>query len=132
MIAATWLRIMGLALVVPSLSKLILTLDAMLGSANVFICIIIGYICMFATFGKIIFQESNIAYINIIWSMRIMFDAMMGNNPYDTEESYKYYYWIFLCLHIYISNIFLLNYLVAILSTVYEIMLDAGEFAFMQ
>lgn len=33
-------------------------------------------------------------------------------------------------LHIYIANIFMLNYLVAILSTVYSEMMDLGEFAF--
>ena len=33
-------------------------------------------------------------------------------------------------LHILLSNIFLLNYLIAILSTVYEEMADLGDFAF--
>jgi hypothetical protein len=33
-------------------------------------------------------------------------------------------------LHVFISNIFLLNYLVAILATVYEIMKDEGEFSY--
>lgn len=33
-------------------------------------------------------------------------------------------------IHVFISNIFMLNYLVAILATVYEIMKDEGEFAF--
>lgn len=33
-------------------------------------------------------------------------------------------------IHVFISNIFMLNYLVAILSTVYEIMKDEGEFSF--
>jgi len=32
--------------------------------------------------------------------------------------------------HVFISNVFLLNYLVAILSTVYEMMRDLGEFQF--
>ena len=126
MIAATWLRLMGLALVVPSLSKLLLTLWAMLSSATVFIGIIIGYLLAFATFFTIVFQESSIAYINIHWSIRTMFDAMMGTYDWNIEKSYKEFYSIVLALHIYISNIFLLNYLVAILSTVYEEMLDSG------
>jgi hypothetical protein len=33
-------------------------------------------------------------------------------------------------IHVSLSNIFLLNYLVAILATVYEIMKDGGEFAY--
>lgn len=37
---------------------------------------------------------------------------------------------VFLFIHIYIANIFMLNYLVAILSTVYSEMMDLKEFAF--
>ena len=33
-------------------------------------------------------------------------------------------------VHVFISNVFMLNYLVAILSTVYEIMQDEGEFSY--
>ena len=33
-------------------------------------------------------------------------------------------------IHVFISNIFLLNYLVAILATVYDIMMEGGEFAY--
>jgi hypothetical protein len=33
-------------------------------------------------------------------------------------------------VHIFISNIFLLNFLIAILASVYEMMLDKGEFAY--
>ena len=59
-----------------------------------------------------------------------MFDSMMGMYTYDIEKSYKQWHEIFLWLHIYVANIFLLNYLVAILATVYEEMLEAGDFAF--
>lgn len=60
-----------------------------------------------------------------------MFDSMMGMFQYDgTEASYQKFHTVFLWVHIYIANIFLLNYLVAILSTVYEEMLDEGTFAY--
>ena len=47
---------------------------------------------------------------------------MMGSYGYTVgaDEQYKHTY--FLIFHIFISNIFLLNYLIAILSTVYEVM----------
>jgi len=35
-------------------------------------------------------------------------------------------------VHIFVSNIFLLNYLIAILSQVYEIMIDYGQFSYKQ
>ena len=35
-----------------------------------------------------------------------------------------------LTFHVFLANIFLLNYLIAILSTVYEEMLEKGDFAY--
>jgi hypothetical protein len=32
--------------------------------------------------------------------------------------------------HVFVSNIFLMNYLIAILSTVYDLMMDVGEFEY--
>ena len=88
MVAATWTRITGLSFVVQSLSKLLLTLKAMLGSANTFIMIIVGYLIVTATVFYILFKESAIVYINIIWTIRTMFDYMMGMYEYDVEKSY--------------------------------------------
>mmetsp|Transcript_37727 Transcript_37727/g.57765 ORF Transcript_37727/g.57765 Transcript_37727/m.57765 type:complete len:232 (+) Transcript_37727:2680-3375(+) len=60
-----------------------------------------------------------------------MFDAMMGMYSYDVDdEKYTVLHTVFTMVHIYIANIFLLNYLVAILSTVYEKMMEMGDFAF--
>ena len=55
---------------------------------------------------------------------------MMGSYGYTVgaDEQYKHTY--FLIFHIFISNIFLLNYLIAILSTVYEVMNEQGDFAY--
>jgi len=130
MVAATWMRIMGLSFVIPSLSKLLLTLTAMLSSATTFICIILGYLLVTATIFKALFQESSIAYIDFLFSIRSMFDYMMGMYVYEVEKEYVIVHTLLLWVHIYIANIFLLNYLVAILSTVYEEMLENGEFAF--
>lgn len=63
-----------------------------------------------------------------------MFDAMMGAYSYGVlekvPESEKKLHTVFLFIHIYAANIFMLNYLVAILSTVYSEMMDLKEFAF--
>ena len=44
----------------------------------------------------------------------------------DLELEYTY----FLYIHIFFSNVFLLNYLVAILGSVYSDMVEVGEFAY--
>lgn len=63
-----------------------------------------------------------------------MFDAMMGSYGYSlinsNNASMEKAHSFFLFFHIYIANIFLLNYLVAILSTVYSDMLEKGSFMF--
>lgn len=37
---------------------------------------------------------------------------------------------ILMMSHVFVSNIFLMNYLIAILSTVYTLMMDVGEFEY--
>jgi hypothetical protein len=54
----------------------------------------------------------------------------MGIFSYDMPKSLMKSHTLFLYLHIYVANIFMLNYLVAILATVYEEMTEVGEFAF--
>lgn len=46
------------------------------------------------------------------------------DSPYKLEND------LLMIFHILISNVFLLNYLVAILATVYENMLEKGDFAY--
>lgn len=63
-----------------------------------------------------------------------MFDIMMGAFSYDIGTNSKIFIeghrW-YMYFHVYIANIFMLNYLVAILATVYEEMLEEGEFIYM-
>ena len=63
--------------------------------------------------------------------LRTLFDAMMGSYNYSVStDDEKYKHIGFLIFHIFISNIFLLNYLIAILATVYEAMNEQGDFAY--
>lgn len=63
-------------------------------------------------------------------SFRTLFDAFIGAYEYSDNEAYLMSSSILTMVHVFISNIFLFNYLVAILSTVYNIMEDEGEFSF--
>jgi hypothetical protein len=67
---------------------------------------------------------------NYMFAMRSMFDAMLGNYEFDITSEYEISFSVMMCIHVFISAIFLLNYLIAILATVYELMHDFGEFSF--
>jgi hypothetical protein len=57
-----------------------------------------------------------------------MFDQMMGMYDYSAPATKIHTYLLF--GHIFFANVFMLNYLVAILTTVYENMMELGDFAF--
>ena len=55
---------------------------------------------------------------------------MLGNYGFNVIGTDEYFHAIVIIFHIFISNIYLLNYLIAILSSVYENMADLGPFAY--
>jgi hypothetical protein len=63
-------------------------------------------------------------------SLRCLYDAMLGSYEYSDDPDFSSSNSALTMIHVFLSNIFLLNFLVAILSTVYEIMQEHGEFAF--
>lgn len=66
----------------------------------------------------------------MILTLRTLYDAFIGTYTYEVPSNYALSYSILMMVHVFIANIFLLNYLVAILSTVYEIMFEGGEFQY--
>lgn len=63
-------------------------------------------------------------------SLRTLFDTMLGNYSKQSLSRNDETHTILIMIHLIISNVFLLNYLVAILSSAYEYMKDFGEFDF--
>jgi len=133
-VLATWSRIIAICLVIPSFSKLIMTIYAMLGSAGTFIFIVLYYLVIVTMIAYALYQEAVADYQEPFYIFRKLFDALMGNYGYDnildnhTDKSKEHT--VFLFFHIYIANVFLLNYLVAILSTVYGESMEIGEFSY--
>ena len=78
------------------------------------------------------FGEKFIGYSDMFNSLRLTFDIMMGVTSWEdySHPLDKFLFFIFLIINVYIANIFLLNYLVAILSTVYEENTPIGLFEF--
>lgn len=69
-------------------------------------------------------------YNSLSHTYRTLFDALIGAYVYTDNEAFLMSNSLLTMIHVFISNIFLLNYLVAILATVYEIMKDEGEFSY--
>jgi hypothetical protein len=61
--------------------------------------------------------------------MRTLFDAFIGEYDYlEDAPNFALSFELLMITHVFISNIFLLNYLVAILSTVFFYMNDVATF----
>ena len=139
-VIVSWLRFFGYFLVIRSISKLLSTLIKMLFDAISFVLIMSSYLLLMGTIFTTLFSKPMPeAYGSISISLRTLYDALMGTYTYvdaadgmDEEmgNAYKISNSILTMLHVFLANIFLLNFLVAILSTVYEIMQEHGEFAF--
>ena len=131
-VIVSWLRFFGYFLVIRSISKLLSTLIKMLFDAISFVLIMTSYLLLMGTIFTTLFSKPMPEkYGTISISLRTLYDALMGTYTYvDAVEgmeeeigiAYKVSNSILTMLHVFLSNIFLLNFLVAILSTVYEIM----------
>jgi hypothetical protein len=130
-VIVSWLRYFAYFLVIRPVSKLLMTLLEMLKDTVSFMFIMLCYLLLVATIFTTLFQgPAPEKYGSMSLCFRTMFDYTLGE--YENEEieynndSHSY----LMMLHIVISNIFLLNYLIAILSTVYETMRFLGDFLY--
>ena len=76
------------------------------------------------------FQEDTVIYVDSIVTTRSLFDSLLGNYVWTVTGVDENLHDIALLFHIFVANIFLLNYLIAILSTVYEKANELGSFAY--
>lgn len=92
----------------------------MLNSATTFMIIYFMYTMMMVGLMKTLFQEYIITFSTIPYSIRTLFDGMMGMYDWEVPSLQKNQYTYLMYFHIFFANVFLLNYLVAILGSVYE------------
>ena len=83
---------------------------------------------IFATLFRDVPTEDAIPYKSLTSTFREMIDYFLANYAIKQMGNYTTSHSILVMIHVIISNIFLLNYLVAILTTVYEIMIKNGDF----
>ncbi len=127
----TWFRFFCLFLLLQKVSKLLLTLLRMVMDTISFTFIIFCFTLLMATAFTIRFAEVDPEfYGDILLSMRSLFDLMVTNWYYRDLKNFNTAHSVFVIFHVMITNVFLLNYLIALLSTVYNIMLERGEYSY--
>jgi len=65
------------------------------------------------------FHELDTQFSNIFSTMRYLFDATVANYEYEEYGKYHRAFSIFLMIHIVVTNVFLLNYLIAVIDSIY-------------
>ena len=131
LILLQWCRFYLFFLMISELSKMILTFIAMVIDTIAFMFLVISYLIIVAAIFTTMFQDINPAvYGSFAISLRTMFDGLMAGYSYKGFGDKEMLHMMMLILHVMLSNILLLNYLVAILSQSYSEMLDKGKFLY--
>jgi hypothetical protein len=86
---STWARVLGLMQVMEAYSKLLLITIKMIESAFTFFIICFGYMMVFSSIAMCLFRENSITYSTVFYSIRTMFDAMLGMYDYTIRTEYK-------------------------------------------
>lgn len=130
----TWYRITMIMYVQEKLSVLLVTTEKMMSAGMNFFMMLLYYFLISSMVFLAIFGDSFPLYSDIIETMRLMFDYMMGSYGWivlpGDEQFMDLLHSGAMIFHVYLANIFMLNYLVAILSDVYGEMMERAMFEF--
>lgn len=122
-IIMSWLRFFTYFLVVGRISRLLMTLLRMVYDCIAFMFIFCSYILIAATIFTTLFQSVDSSeYGSLSLSLETLFSSFIGNYDYITAPSNIISGSICIMLHKFISSILLLNFIIAILSAVYDYM----------
>ena len=129
----SWLRFFSYFLVVSKISKITLTLFMMLRETINFMFILSCYMILMSTVFATLFRDANTTdaiedYHSVFTTLRALIDYFLANFQVKDMGNFSTSQSILYIVHVTISNIFLLNFLVAILQTVYDIMIKNGDF----
>jgi len=108
-----------------------MTLAAMVSSMGTFILTICCYLVIISPIFQVIFQTETVLAVDLFTIIRHLVDNVFGTF-FTIEGDYAVLWDIVTLTNVMLTNVFLLNYLVAILSTVYEQREEQGDFAFKQ
>jgi hypothetical protein len=129
----SWIRFFSYFLVINTISKVTLTLFMMLKEASIFLLILGCYLVLMTTIFATLFRDASTPdadpYHSIFTTLRSLIDYFLANFPTQVYMgNYQTSFSVLYIVHVVISNMFLLNFLVAILASVYDIMIRNGDF----
>lgn len=134
MVVVSWLRFISLFLVVSAVSKLLITIIKIIMECFIFLFIVICYFLMMLPVIFVIFNESDPALFDPIRCMFVLWDGLMNAWAETAVDPWVNQYstiWIcFIICHNFFANLIMLNYLIAIASTIYENMVEVGDFVY--
>ena len=125
-----WMRFYQFFLMISELSQMLLTFFSMVIDTLPFMFLVISYLIIATAIFTTLFQDLNSIYMDFTSTIRTLFDGLMGGYTYKGFGEKEWIHMLMIWLHIFMSNILLLNYLIAILSQSYCEMLDKGKFLF--
>ncbi len=130
-VSLNWVRTVVFFYCIRGTSSLLVTLVLMIKSTLNFLIILIGYLLIMTTIFYFIFMiidkqtypntvDQN--FTTFMMTFNYLFDAMVTNysHPANYPESYDNLHRILLVIHVFLSSVLLLNYLVAILMIVFD------------
>lgn len=121
-LVVSWLRFFTYFLVVRPISRLLLTLVAMIDDTLGFMFIVSCFILIMASLFTTLYQDTEPdMYGGLGVTIRTLFDAALGEfeNEFDMGDR-QISHALLYSFHIFMSNVLMMNYLIAILSTTYE------------
>lgn len=130
-LVVSWIRFFCFFLVIRDISKLLLTLVAMITDTLSFILIFACFLIIMASVFTTLYQDYNEdKYGNLTTSFRTLFDTSLAVYDYEDMGSRDLSHSILLIFVAFLTNILLLNFVIAILSTTYENMKESGIFRY--
>ena len=126
-----WAKPAILFLVVPSISKMLITLIFMLQDVAAFMVIMIIYIIALTQIFSTLLQDIAPQFSTLFKSVITTFDTMIGVYEYGgTSNKWELIFTALMILNLFFIFILLLNFMIAILSTTYGVMLEQGQFKY--
>ena len=127
----SWIRFFSFFLVIRDVSKLLLTLMAMITDTLAFILIVACFLIIMSSVFTTLYQDYNTdKYGDLSTTFRTLFDTAIAVYDYENMGSRDLSHSILLIFVAFFTNILLLNFIIAILSTTYENMKESGIFRY--
>lgn len=127
-VVITWFRFFNYFLLANRLARLIVTLYQMVIDTMSFTFLIILVLIISATAFTTRFASVDPRFESMWETIKYLFDAMVSNYEFEDFGVFQRSFSIFLMIFLFTTNIFLLNFMIAIIDAIYQHMLSEGAF----